>query len=137
MTYLDQLYSAHESARTDPEAIRRSYSASSGIGASEVHWPRFSRHRWFYRPRQLGVECCCRLPLWLPPPVDGDTVDTDAHSPAAQCRPPWHRHGSMHLGGSYQVHASLVRPPYPGPVSYTHLRAHETRHDLVCRLLLE
>src|SRR5428012_24997 len=25
----------------------------------------------------------------------------------------------------------------PTPVSYTHLRAHETRHDLVCRLLLE
>src|SRR5450759_4861381 len=25
----------------------------------------------------------------------------------------------------------------PDPVSYTHLRAHETRHDLVCRLLLE
>src|SRR5450759_3220417 len=23
----------------------------------------------------------------------------------------------------------------PGPVSYTHLRAHETRHELVCRLL--
>src|SRR5665648_803427 len=22
----------------------------------------------------------------------------------------------------------------PGPVSYTHLRAHETRHDIVCRL---
>src|SRR5450759_5878749 len=28
-------------------------------------------------------------------------------------------------------------PPSPAPVSYTHLRAHETRHDLVCRLLLE
>ena len=26
---------------------------------------------------------------------------------------------------------------YVIPVSYTHLRAHETRHDLVCRLLLE
>src|SRR5659263_266396 len=26
---------------------------------------------------------------------------------------------------------------YNTPVSYTHLRAHETRHDLVCRLLLE
>src|SRR5665648_1208808 len=26
---------------------------------------------------------------------------------------------------------------YAYPVSYTHLRAHETRHDLVCRLLLE
>src|SRR5665648_1221496 len=25
----------------------------------------------------------------------------------------------------------------PASVSYTHLRAHETRHDLVCRLLLE
>ena len=29
------------------------------------------------------------------------------------------------------MHAYLI------PVSYTHLRAHETRHDLVCRLLLE
>src|SRR5450759_5594184 len=28
-------------------------------------------------------------------------------------------------------------PPAAEPVSYTHLRAHETRHDLVCRLLLE
>src|SRR5450756_3088223 len=27
--------------------------------------------------------------------------------------------------------------PGDTPVSYTHLRAHETRHDLVCRLLLE
>src|SRR5450756_2668837 len=26
---------------------------------------------------------------------------------------------------------------FPLAVSYTHLRAHETRHDLVCRLLLE
>src|SRR5450756_2057014 len=26
---------------------------------------------------------------------------------------------------------------YLNTVSYTHLRAHETRHDLVCRLLLE
>src|SRR5680860_212037 len=27
--------------------------------------------------------------------------------------------------------------PHPGPVSYTHLRAHETDSYLVCRLLLE
>src|SRR5659263_741977 len=27
--------------------------------------------------------------------------------------------------------------PRTATVSYTHLRAHETRHDLVCRLLLE
>ena len=30
-----------------------------------------------------------------------------------------------------------TREPLPVAVSYTHLRAHETRHDLVCRLLLE
>src|SRR5659263_386160 len=29
------------------------------------------------------------------------------------------------------------KPVASPPVSYTHLRAHETRHDLVCRLLLE
>src|SRR5450756_327449 len=31
----------------------------------------------------------------------------------------------------------LVGLETTAPVSYTHLRAHETRHDLVCRLLLE
>src|SRR5450756_534605 len=31
----------------------------------------------------------------------------------------------------------IVGGGYIGTVSYTHLRAHETRHDLVCRLLLE
>ena len=33
--------------------------------------------------------------------------------------------------------AALYSPKNIYPVSYTHLRAHETRHDLVCRLLLE
>src|SRR5665648_1210222 len=33
--------------------------------------------------------------------------------------------------------ANHRRKGRPIPVSYTHLRAHETRHDLVCRLLLE
>src|SRR5659263_352860 len=47
-------------------------------------------------------------------------------------------------GADTTVLRSRVRPPTVtpmarrvGPVSYTHLRAHETRHDLVCRLLLE
>src|SRR5450759_5404039 len=47
--------------------------------------------------------------------------------------------------GATIVLARLVALLAPGfhhegclsPVSYTHLRAHETRHDLVCRLLLE
>ena len=33
--------------------------------------------------------------------------------------------------------AVVYGAPGHQPVSYTHLRAHETRHDLVCRLLLE
>src|SRR5659263_737521 len=37
--------------------------------------------------------------------------------------------------GSRPLVPELRRPR--SPVSYTHLRAHETRHDLVCRLLLE
>src|SRR5450756_2835788 len=41
-----------------------------------------------------------------------------------------------------QVHRTEFKPLNKtrrifGPVSYTHIRAHETRHDLVCRLLLE
>src|SRR5428012_20058 len=37
-----------------------------------------------------------------------------------------------------KYHRDCVRVViHQDPVSYTHLRAHETRHDLVCRLLLE
>src|SRR5450756_98138 len=35
------------------------------------------------------------------------------------------------------IPASFSCSSVANPVSYTHLRAHETRHDLVCRLLLE
>src|SRR5665811_580661 len=44
------------------------------------------------------------------------------------CRPPKAREGLRQA-----PHAEASRPP----VSYTHLRAHETVLDLVCRLLLE
>src|SRR5450756_2237655 len=36
-----------------------------------------------------------------------------------------------------RVAAAYMAMAATSPVSYTHLRAHETRHDLVCRLLLE
>src|SRR5450756_2036575 len=40
-------------------------------------------------------------------------------------------------GRSSEMVSSPTFPQCSIPVSYTHLRAHETRHDLVCRLLLE
>eukprot|EP00826_Nyctotherus_ovalis_P047424 TRINITY_DN5453_c0_g1_i11.p1 TRINITY_DN5453_c0_g1~~TRINITY_DN5453_c0_g1_i11.p1 ORF type:complete len:335 (-),score=92.55 TRINITY_DN5453_c0_g1_i11:6-1010(-) len=39
--------------------------------------------------------------------------------------------------GSYQRMGMFLWNIYIGPVSYTHLRAHETGRNLVCRLLLE
>src|SRR5450756_247689 len=49
----------------------------------------------------------------------------------------------LHLGARAEKDVSLLNNPGSEEetclfaVSYTHLRAHETRHDLVCRLLLE
>src|SRR5450756_1001483 len=48
--------------------------------------------------------------------------------------------GALAVVGRAEVLEPLMSElavPREGPVSYTHLRAHETRHDLVCRLLLE
>src|SRR5450756_2918055 len=42
-----------------------------------------------------------------------------------------------HLKTMWKKDRWCVLPCKTGSVSYTHLRAHETRHDLVCRLLLE
>src|SRR5450756_1409436 len=39
--------------------------------------------------------------------------------------------------GERVIVTTLTKRMAEDPVSYTHLRAHETRHDLVCRLLLE
>src|SRR5665648_1174324 len=43
----------------------------------------------------------------------------------------------LHKIGKLYNTFEFANKPAPNPVSYTHLRAHETRHDLVCRLLLE
>src|SRR5450756_2023965 len=45
--------------------------------------------------------------------------------------------GHCHEAAVWQVRRHPPCQASPCPVSYTHLRAHETRHDLVCRLLLE
>ena len=46
----------------------------------------------------------------------------------------WHGRGPDELAGYVSAGISVHRPQ---PVSYTHLRAHETKANLVCRLLLE
>ena len=46
----------------------------------------------------------------------------------------WFRH---HLDTTVDVHNALKGITWLRTVSYTHLRAHETVLDLVCRLLLE
>src|SRR5450756_2734173 len=43
---------------------------------------------------------------------------------------------ALRAGGTERILGFSVKATST-PVSYTHLRAHETRHDLVCRLLLE
>eukprot|EP00657_Telonema_sp_P-1_P006757 TRINITY_DN26173_c0_g1_i1.p1 TRINITY_DN26173_c0_g1~~TRINITY_DN26173_c0_g1_i1.p1 ORF type:complete len:124 (-),score=61.25 TRINITY_DN26173_c0_g1_i1:25-396(-) len=47
------------------------------------------------------------------------------------------RSGVRALLGALGWHLALFAPGLIRPVSYTHLRAHETVLDLVCRLLLE
>ena len=39
--------------------------------------------------------------------------------------------------GAASTHRPVADLPVPGPVPYTHLRAHETTGNLVCCLLLE
>src|SRR5450756_3049723 len=84
-------------------------------------------------PSLVGSEMCIRDSSPPPRPVD---LETQKNLPRGRLRARSRR-------------AILTRPSFSttyrrgqglsrlGPVSYTHLRAHETRHDLVCRLLLE
>src|SRR5659263_745054 len=51
-----------------------------------------------------------------------------------------HQHdvvGNLTIAMAKTAQFQCLSHPSHRSVSYTHLRAHETRHDLVCRLLLE
>src|SRR5450756_1363692 len=85
--------------------------------------------------------------------ADANPPGFSSRRPIAPCRISWRRlpnaSGSRVSGSSVSSGADQPKPycqRYPSgsrsnfasdAVSYTHLRAHETRHDLVCRLLLE
>src|SRR5678815_4322100 len=65
---------------------------------------------------------------------DRDLTKLVTHACLPYVRP--HAHGSLRLRARSRVpaHAWHIRAPRR-PVSYTHLRAHETPEHLVCRLL--
>src|SRR5450756_1199177 len=91
-----------------------------GVGIPErVRDPRHRHGELLFEPRLARVELLAEA-------VGRDLVEL--RMPAAM-RPDLDA-GGRHLG-------DLAPAQHATPVSYTHLRAHETRHDLVCRLLLE
>src|SRR5665648_838057 len=58
-------------------------------------------------------------------------------SPAAATSPSEAADVVVYVCGAVKSPGVVRVPAGARAVSYTHLRAHETRHDLVCRLLLE
>src|SRR5450759_283638 len=67
----------------------------------------------------------------------GKTYHSGLHSPNRRMY-----HAACASRAIMTVSFSGITRPVPAsvfdlPVSYTHLRAHETRHDIVCRLMLE
>src|SRR5450756_2332993 len=90
----------------------------------------------------LGILAGARLGLWL---LEKDGVDTTRSADGvawmvglglvgARLLYVWENF-RLFAGGQILRVFALTEGGI-SPVSYTHLRAHETRHDLVCRLLL-
>src|SRR5450756_142607 len=83
-----------------------------------------------------------------PATVDGPSQSPNGLRARAKAAPTWFssfrcgiglRQSSTMRGPTLEERTSCAGTVsvWLSPVSYTHLRAHETRHDLVCRLLLE
>src|SRR5450759_4360223 len=106
-------------------------------------------------PHPLASTCCCQVGPAGPrpppgPPAPGGSGPRAAPRPGPKPPPP----NSMITGTGPAALAGVVNANWMSTVicgyaelstwptnclatvSYTHLRAHETRHDLVCRLLL-
>src|SRR5660398_266685 len=100
-------------------------------------WCRQGQHRTRQVP--LRPAETARPQAKLPPrphwpctsPTDGRVVRSRRHPSCSQRPPP-----PPPPKGPRSAGASLLWPSLQ-PVSYTHLRAHETKANLVCRLLLE
>src|SRR5450756_3000092 len=94
-------------------------------------------------PSLVGSEMCIRDSLYISQMIS----DGRNHRMPPRCAKPAHWRVSASDSGTGAAPGVPGGPTGGGvgglksdislPVSYTHLRAHETRHDLVCRLLLE
>src|SRR5450756_2219228 len=86
-----------------------------------------------------GLEHILLRQAQIPGGIDGPVDGVDANALAARAETEF---DSFFLGHSQERHSGQSDTGVDldrgvRTVSYTHLRAHETRHDLVCRLLLE
>src|SRR5450756_2875738 len=79
------------------------------------------------------------IKLYLLKDGKGETIEKIEHLAEMQQVPiQWMDRNKLNDLSEGRVHQGVIAEvPDKEPVSYTHLRAHETRHDLVCRLLLE
>ena len=90
--------------------------------------------------RLNGVMFCFFLMIRRPPrsTLDRSSAASDVYKRQAQRRQRLRDAVDfLHLCRARNLSASGALLGHFGPVSYTHLRAHETVLDLVCRLLLE
>src|SRR5664280_3189338 len=89
-------------------------------------------------PCLVGMEACASSHHWSRElQALGHTVRL---MPPAYVKPSVKPEGACHQWRQIpprELSIDLVADERSGPVSYTHLRAHETVLDLVCRLLLE
>src|SRR5450756_685720 len=89
-----------------------------GTRGASAGWSRFQRSLSSASRRRSGNE---------------GAEKTSAAIPNFSARSPWAERTRFRVGPEP---TSRTRWAFR-PTSYTHLRAHETRHELVCRLLLE
>src|SRR5450756_2629655 len=108
-------------ARTAPQPWPRARSHKGGVLAGRLSIP-LGRHLLGPKPPSAGLFLRRSLPMPPSPPRDPPSATSDARKRLPRnllaVRP-----ARVGVGRIYRFMT----------VSYTHLRAHETRHDLVCR----
>src|SRR5665648_496930 len=85
----------------------------------------------------LGIGSALMFTMGGVGPAHADNIDSPHVSTAGAAGSTYSiaSAGATRCASCHRAHTAKAE--YLLTVSYTHLRAHETRHDLVCRLLLE